>query len=79
MSAQLEEDKLSPPQSFLDMHRYLHFAVKEMMSVDDTINIKHLKQLFLHLCLRRVIWDGSLMDKAQQSLFPSAEKPDFQD
>ncbi|MEL1881401.1 hypothetical protein AAA295_24005 [Klebsiella variicola] len=79
MSVQLEEGKLSTPQSFLDMHQYLHFAVKEMMSIDDTINIKHWKQLFLHLCLRRVIWDGSLMDEAQHSFFPPTEKPDFQD
>lgn len=79
MSVQLEEGKLSTPQCFLDMHQYLHFAVKEMLSVDDTINIKHWKQLFLHLCLRRVIWDDSLMDKVQQSLFPPTEKPDFQD
>jgi len=79
MSVQLEEGKLSTPQSFLDMHQYLHFAVKEMMSIDDTINIKHWKQLFLHLCLRRVIWDGSLMDEPQHSFFPPTEKPDIQD
>jgi hypothetical protein len=66
-------------QILLNLHKHLHFAVMEMMSIDDTINTKHWKELYLHLCLRRVIWDSSLMSESQLSLFPSDEKPDFRD
>jgi hypothetical protein len=48
-----------------------------MMTIDDTINTKYWKEAYLHLCLRRAIWDNSLGDASTESLFVPSEYPTF--
>ncbi|TRL61433.1 hypothetical protein FMM65_23920 [Citrobacter youngae] len=64
-------------QDVIDLHQHLYDAVTEMMTIDDTINTKYWKEAYLHLCLRRAIWDKSLGDASTESLFVPSEYPTF--
>jgi hypothetical protein len=58
---------------------HLDSALMEMMAVDDTINAPLWKNLYLHLCLRRLIWDKSIINQPDRDLFSSDTRPDITD
>lgn len=62
-----------------NLFMYLVSAVMEMMSVDDTINVPLWKNLYLHLCLRRLIWDKLVINQPDHDLFSSDTRPDIMD
>lgn len=64
-------------QKCITLHMYLFDAITEMMTIDDTINTKYWKEAYLHLCLRRAIWDSSLGNTSTESLFVPSEYPTF--
>jgi hypothetical protein len=63
----------------INLFTHLDSALKEMMALDDTINVPHWKNLYLHLCLRRLIWDKSIVNRPDRDLFISDSQPDISD
>lgn len=63
----------------INLFTHLDNALKEMMALDDTINVPHWKNLYLHLCLRRLIWDKSIINRPDRDLFISDSQPDISD
>lgn len=59
------------------LHAHLVSAVMEMLALDDTINIPIWKKVFLHLCLRRLIWDQSVIAMPDRNLFNLDSQPDL--
>lgn len=56
------------------LFEYLTSATMEMMAVDDTLNAPLWKNLYLHLCLRRLIWDKLIIKRSERDLFSSSIK-----
>ncbi|MNG78221.1 hypothetical protein D3C79_367880 [compost metagenome] len=63
----------------ISLFKHLASAMMEMMAVDDTINAPLWKNLYLHLCLRRLIWDKLIINRPERDLFSPCTRPSLGD
>lgn len=63
----------------INLFEHLSSAIMEMMAVDDSINVPLWKGLYLHLCLRRLIWDKSIINRPERDLFDHCTRPNLSD
>lgn len=61
----------------ISIFKNLESAIREMLAVDDTINSMLWKNLYLHLCLRRLIWDKKIINQPDRDLFSPSIQPNI--